>query len=56
MSEHEHTPPIKITGAKWKAPGMVNVIIRGESRVIPWEEAMELAKEITEVLQLEVGP
>ncbi|MEF2146669.1 MAG: hypothetical protein V3573_14580 [Desulfovibrionaceae bacterium] len=56
MSEHEHTPPIKRTGAKWLSPGKVNVIIRGEEHVLPWEEAMDLAQGITEVLQLEVRP
>jgi hypothetical protein len=31
MTEHEHTPPIQRTGARWLSPGKVNVIIRTES-------------------------
>jgi hypothetical protein len=46
-------PPVRATTARWLSPGKVNVIIRGESHVLPWEEAMELAKDITESLRLE---
>jgi hypothetical protein len=50
---HPHMPPTKHTTARWLSPGKVNVIIRGESHVLPWEEALELAKDITESLRLE---
>ena len=56
MTEHEHCPPILCTTASRLISGKIVVTVRGAEHVITAEEAMELAKDITEVLQLEVRP
>ena len=53
---HPHMPPVRATTARWLSPGKVNVIIRGQEHVLPWEEARDLAEAIIENLQLEVRP
>ena len=51
---HSHMPPVKSTTARWLSPGKVNVIIRGDEHVLPWEEAQELAEAIAESMKQEV--
>lgn len=46
-------PPVRPTTARWLSPGKVNVVIRGDEHVLPWEEAKDLAEAICESLQLE---
>lgn len=54
---NEHAPRVKQhTTARWLCAGKINVIIRGQSHVLPWEEARELAADICESLQLERQP
>lgn len=53
---HPHMPPVKPTTARWLSPGKVNVVIRGDEHVLPWEEAKGLAEAICESLQMEVRP
>lgn len=53
MTDHAHHPPINRNGARWLCRGKVIVTIDGKDVALTRDEAMQLAQELVEVLQLE---
>jgi hypothetical protein len=53
MTEHPHTPPVSRYAARWLCPGKVVITVDGREVPLTRDEALQLAKALLEVLQLE---